>query len=193
MEGSTSLCEFNLLSSSNSESLDFAFSDGTLVGSINELVSKILKDLLKNTLIRFQPFADKQKVTNTIDRAKKESDATVYVSIHIFGPRSMAEVVGDHLSKGRIWLQRPDLPQALGAYHNPHNITFEGIESSLILSDARPKGNTSSNSKAQDSIESLKTDVYSALKKSAEDVERLKGDSRLESELLEYVYILLYP
>src|ERR1700761_5316363 len=175
MDGSTSLCEFNLLSSLNSQSLEFGFSDGTLVGSINELVSKILKDLQRDTSIRLQPFADKRKVLDTVYRAKKERDATVYISIHIYGPKSKAEYVGDHLSKGRIWLQRPDLPQALGIYHNPHNITFEGIESSVTLSDARQKRNTTSNSKDQDSIESLKTDVYSALKKSAEDVERLKG------------------
>jgi SWI/SNF-related matrix-associated actin-dependent regulator of chromatin subfamily A3 len=190
MEGSTSLCEFKIVLSADALCLQLSFLDDTVFGTLNELASKILKEIPGRAQIRLQPFVDRRKVTEIIGKARKESDATVSISVHIYGPKSKSEDIGDHLSDGKMWLQRPDLPQALEIYDNPHHIKFEGLESSLSLSEVKQKANASQNTKAQDSIDSLKSDIYSALQKTAENVQRMTGDSRLKSKLLEYVSIL---
>jgi hypothetical protein len=65
-----------------------------------------------------------QKISTT-DRA---SNAVVHIDINIYGPPDMASKVGLHLSKHRVWLQRPDNFDTRCPYLNPQKIDFPELE-----------------------------------------------------------------
>jgi hypothetical protein len=183
MDGTTELCKLEIGDSSGPHCLQLAFADGTVFGLLNDHVSKVLSDILKVKSVIVEPFINKQQVVEKISHAKKQSEATVFTSAHIYGYKSIADEIGLKLSTVKVWLQRPDVQQALEIYCNPHAITFEGIDGSQILMDGKTKVD-SVNRTDVDSIDILKQNVYAALETSGKNMERLAGNSRLKSKLM---------
>jgi hypothetical protein len=187
MEGSTSLVELRTTSPIDSKHIELSFTDSTLFGCLNEHVSTVLSRVVHNESTRLQVFVDRNKVKDVLNKAKKGSEANVLSSIHLYGPTSKSVDIGNMLSEAKIWLQRPDLPEALETYRNPHTIAFEGIEgleSSFTPTNVKGKSDVPQNVTTPDVIESIRKDVYSALAGSGRDIQQLEGDSKLKTRLL---------
>jgi SWI/SNF-related matrix-associated actin-dependent regulator of chromatin subfamily A3 len=166
------------------------FPDGTEFGLLNNLASKALEDILTWPTIETDGFVEVRPLRETLGRATKPADAKTRVSINIYGGADAKEKVGKKLSKERIYLQKPDSRRHGTTYDNPHIITFPDFQITNLemQQEEEQEGATSSNSVLH--FEKTISQVYASLTRGT-NLQRIEGDGRLRTKLLEYVHFRL--
>jgi SWI/SNF-related matrix-associated actin-dependent regulator of chromatin subfamily A3 len=111
--------------------------DGKEFGYLRSGVGKTLAPLLAKSYVEFEPIVRTSNQNETIGRAKKPAkpaEAMVRVDINLYGPRRAANKVGDALSRGKLWLQKPGHARREVVYDNPHflPIKINGIQMQAV-------------------------------------------------------------
>ncbi|KAI1488686.1 SNF2 family N-terminal domain-containing protein [Biscogniauxia mediterranea] len=104
--------------------------DNEEFGYLRSGVGKTLAPLLNSSCVELEPIAPTSNLKETIGRAQKPSEAMVKVDINLYGQRRAAAEVGDVLSGGKLWLQKPDHARRGMVYDNPHflPIKINGVQ-----------------------------------------------------------------
>ncbi|KAH6895916.1 SNF2 family N-terminal domain-containing protein [Thelonectria olida] len=111
--------------------------NGTKLGYPDTEKMKVLSSLLGRERLEFEAVASHHKLFTKISKTDKSSEAKVHVDINIYGPASMASLVGDHLTIHKAWLQRPDYHKRGYDYENPHFINFPEFGDSTQIEEIR--------------------------------------------------------
>lgn len=109
------------------------FSDtGEDFGQVRSNVAATLSSLLGNqsSNVEFEPVASISELMDIIGRANRPSDAIVKVDINVYGLRSTSMKIGDDLSSGKLWLQKPGHMRCEVIYDNPHflRLKMNGVQ-----------------------------------------------------------------
>ncbi|WYZ36487.1 hypothetical protein EsH8_XV_000040 [Colletotrichum jinshuiense] len=158
------------------------FKDNTEFGYLHSGPGKILSPLFG--VVDFEPIAPIVALRETIARAKKPAEAMVKVDINVYGPRRTAQDVGEKLSEGRLWLQKPDYSRRGLDYKNPHMLQHDWVEE-LDFEVARQVGGGGS-AKRQPRDENLRKimmEVYQSLDKNR-DLDKVDAGEGLKNKLL---------
>ena|SRR5690349_6255077 len=104
--------------------------DDEKFGYLRSAEGKTLAPLLARSNIEFEPFVSTNHLKAVIRHANKSADARVKVNINMYGPQGAATEVGNTLSKGKMWLQKPDHARCGVVYDSPHFLTLkiDGIQ-----------------------------------------------------------------
>ncbi|KAF6828597.1 DNA repair and recombination protein rad5c [Colletotrichum musicola] len=175
---------FSLLDQQEHVLLAFRDGNNTEFGYLRSGPRKTLSPLLGRHLIEFEPIAPTVTLRETIARAKKPAEAMVKVDINIYGPRSQAQYVGDKLTEGKLWLQRPTHPRKDVEHENPHLLKLEGLEA-LTVTDVREvnSGGPAKRQPREENLRRMMLEVYDSMK-NPQNRERVDGDKGLSNNLL---------
>ncbi|KAM0280238.1 hypothetical protein ACHAQH_004196 [Verticillium albo-atrum] len=101
-----------------------SFPDGTPFGYLRSHMKNALAKLLDRKNLSFEAVAEAKALQDTVTKARKTSGAVARVDLYVYGSRRLAPVVGERLSKWKLWLQRPEAVRRGAAYENPHFLSF---------------------------------------------------------------------
>ncbi|KAG7143697.1 hypothetical protein HYQ45_000114 [Verticillium longisporum] len=101
-----------------------SFPDGTPFGYLRSHMKNALAKLLDRKNLAFEAVAEAKALQDTVAKARKTSGAVARVDLYVYGSRRLAPVVGDRLSKWKLWLQRPEAVRRGAPYENPHFLAF---------------------------------------------------------------------
>ena len=161
------------------------FDDGNQFGYLRENMTTALKPLRTIKSLEFEVILIAQTLRKQIGNMKKASDAVIPVDINVYGPRSLADDVGEVLSMGKAFLQRPDHHHRRFPYENPHVIKFTDADAPAPINDVQPQNATNSQPKsAAEKLQDVVSQVHRSLHRS-ENLQRAEGDQRLKTQLLE--------
>jgi hypothetical protein len=158
------------------------FPDGTNFASVNAHLSKTFTPLLA-THVRLEAVAIISAVRDRIRQAKKANDATVRVSVNVYGPRASREDIGRALSKNKVWLQKPDHWKPGAAYENPHVLAFHGLEQPIVSHLAPIQQGSRELFNDPDEFQRAVADVYANLRRD-DDLQQVEKDKRVKTPLL---------
>ncbi|KAH7381987.1 SNF2 family N-terminal domain-containing protein [Cadophora sp. MPI-SDFR-AT-0126] len=167
----------------SAQNIFLQFHDGTNFALLNGHASTGLLPVVDLPFIQMDALGSLQSIRETLGRATKSSDATVRVEINVYGPTSQLKYVGDQLSDKKMFLQRPDRPRHGLRYHNPHLLSFAGLDGPILEHRAIFDGSNEMVSKDQPAFQKTITNVYASLTRGA-NLDRVDGDRRLTTHLL---------
>ncbi|KAJ0372873.1 hypothetical protein COL26b_008881 [Colletotrichum chrysophilum] len=185
--GKTQYQRFALSDSQDHVLLAFRDKENTDFGYLRTAPGKTLQPLLARTDVEFEPIAPTIALRETIGRAKKPVEAMVKVDINVYGPRGAAHEVGDKLSEGKLWLQKPAHPRKDVDYDNPHVLRLDGVE---VTADnvVRPvnSGGPAKRQPREDTLRKMMMEVYQSLDKNRDlrYLDKVDGGEGLNSQLL---------
>ncbi|VUC29297.1 unnamed protein product [Clonostachys rosea] len=149
--------------------------------------TKTISQVLSHT-VTFEPIALKAALREVIGRAHKPADAMVKLDINVYGPRRESSRVSDALSRGKLWLQRPDHSREGTVYENPHflKLKINGGRERTILPVERAVGNVAPRRNVrEEQLRRLVEEVYQSVDNSRE-LERVDGGARVTQQLLRH-------
>lgn len=163
------------------------FNEGSEFGYLDEHIIGVMAPILERPEFECNAFAEINAIRSTIGRAQKSTDAIIRVDININGPKSLAQDIGQELSKKKAWLQRPFTTKF--PYYNPHVIKFDDLDPQDAM-DLEVDASEVPREKKQsvEEFQSTVAEVYKTLNRD-KDLSRIEGDRRLRTHLLPYVYL----
>lgn len=99
-----------------------------MLGVINHRTASSLASLPSGDQLAYEAFMEASKLDETIDsylRGNKRVQFKIF--IHIMGPESISQAVGQELSKHRLFLQRPYQLSEGTTYSNPQYLAIEDV------------------------------------------------------------------
>jgi SWI/SNF-related matrix-associated actin-dependent regulator of chromatin subfamily A3 len=171
---------------SKADLLFLKFADGTNFASVNTHISKAFVSLLE-TPVRLEAVACISTVRDRIRQAKKANDATVRVSINVYGPRTNKEHLGRELSKSKVWLQKPDHWKPGTEYENPQFLAFHGLEQPMVSHPIPVKQGSKDLFDDPDEFRRAVAGVYANLRRD-DNLRQVEKDRRVKTTLLPQVY-----
>ena len=96
---------------------------------LNTRTSKILRTLQADSAIILQIYTVPNKAENKLSRKcqKREMDMGYLLCVNIYGPRDLADLVGDFASQRKLFLQDPQHCNRNVEYINPHRMPFDEV------------------------------------------------------------------
>ncbi|KAH6988833.1 hypothetical protein BKA56DRAFT_427375, partial [Ilyonectria sp. MPI-CAGE-AT-0026] len=94
-------------------------------GYLRSGAAKTIARVLSQPNVDFEPVALKSALREIIERTNRPAEAVVKLDINVYGPRRESSRVGDALSRGKLWLQRPDHSRGRIVYENPHFLNLK--------------------------------------------------------------------
>jgi len=164
---------------------------GEEFGYLRSAVGKTLAPLLSYSYIEFEPLVSTMVLKETIARASKPADAIVKIDVNVYGREGVqaATQVGDALSRGKLWLQKPSHARREAVYENPHflSLKINGVQ----IQPAQPVGRVATEGLASKKrrVERLRLmveEVYKSMDHNRH-LEMVEGGSRVTVKLLQYV------
>ena len=159
------------------------FKDGHQFGYLRDNMTIALKPLRDIQSLEFEVILIAQSLRKQIATMKKASEATIPVDINVYGPRNLANDVGELLSIGKAFLQRPDNHRRQVPYENPHVIKFTDADAPAPISDVQQNSTNNHTKSADDKLQDVVSQVHRSLHRS-EGLQRAEGQ-RLKTDLLE--------
>ena len=165
------------------DSVDFGF--------LRPNITRALESLVRNPALDLEALTRTGTLRDTIGRAKKPSEALVKVEVTVYGPRASAQATGEHLSRHKLWLQRPSQLRPGVVYENPQLISFPGLEYSEA-EVLQPVGKGAPGRKAArgERLQSLVAGAFRSTRR-AQGLRRVPGGPRVTGHLLELVFLFL--
>ncbi|KAF0328442.1 DNA repair and recombination protein rad5c [Colletotrichum asianum] len=180
--GKTQYQRFEL--SDSQDHVLLAFKDKTDFGYLRSGPGKTISPLLTRAGVEFEPIAPTVTLRETIGRAKKPVEAMVKVDINVYGPRRAAPEVGDKLSEGKLWLQKPTHSRKDVDYENPHMLQLDGVEEMTVEAVREVGGGgPAKRQPREENLRKMMLEVYQSLDKHR-DLEKVGGGEGLKNELL---------
>jgi hypothetical protein len=174
----------NLKLRKDPDQIALTFPDGTDFGILNTHAGKALEGIFERSHVEFDAYVDKITLRETLGRAIKAADATARININIYGPKEYGLTIGRHLSRGKIFLQRPDRPKAGIIYDNPHVLTFPDITISDFEYQQAERSDGATASSSTENFQKAISNVYASLKRGT-GLNVIEGDRRLKTPLLQ--------
>ncbi|KAH7136885.1 SNF2 family N-terminal domain-containing protein [Dactylonectria estremocensis] len=150
-------------------------------GNITEVISSLQR--LENLKLDFEAVASTNVIFQKMQKVTKQGDAIVQVDINIYGPCSRGNEVGDKLTEKKVWLQKPDYAKRGFAYVNPHEIRFPDLQGSERLEELERE--LLQPERAKVDVMEMVSEVQQSTHRAAR-LERVEGDRRLRTKLLEH-------
>lgn len=161
-----------------------SLSNGSDLGHLGDKMTRALSSIQGHEGLELEAVAHSGNLCDKIAKVEKSGHAHVHVDINIYGPESVSNSVGNKLSEHKVWLQRPDFMKHV-RYENPHVIRFPDVENSLQHEDFTQETTNMQRQKEQ-GLQQLVLDVENSTHRAA-GLERVTGDQRLRTKLLQYV------
>lgn len=149
--------------------------------------TKTISQVLSHN-VTFEPIALKAALREVIGRAHKPADAMVKLDINVYGPRQESSHVSDALSRGKLWLQRPDHIREGIIYENPHflKLKINGDRERTLQPVGHVVGHTAPRRNIrEEQLRKLVEEVYQSVDNSRE-LERVDGGAKVTQQLLRY-------
>ncbi|CAI6100801.1 unnamed protein product [Clonostachys chloroleuca] len=149
--------------------------------------TKTISQVLSHN-VTFEPIALKAALREVIGRAHKPADAMVKLDINVYGPRQESSHVSDALSRGKLWLQRPDHIREGIIYENPHflKLKINGDRERTLQPVGHVVGHTAPRRNVrEEQLRKLVEEVYQSVDNSRE-LERVDGGARVTQQLLRH-------
>ncbi|KAK1765014.1 SNF2 family N-terminal domain-containing protein [Phialemonium atrogriseum] len=162
--------------------------DGEEFGYLRSGVGKTLAPLLAKSYVEFEPIATTSNLKETIGRANKPAEAMVKVGINVYGRRWAAAEVGDALSRGKLWLQKPGHTRRGVAYDNPHFLPLKinGVQVQPVQPVSRvPNEGLAGKKHREGRLRKMVEEVYKSLG-STRHLDMVEGGNRVTAELLKH-------
>lgn len=165
------------------ERLVLEFQDGSTFGILNTHVTNALKHIVGKRPVEFDTLGHTTQIREAIEKATNAKDAMVRVQINVYGPKDIAEEIGNHLTGRKTYLQRPDVFRRGINYDNPHVFRFSGmelpdLENRAEVGKQRPSANDEKNQ-----FRKTINNVYASLTR-GKHLNQIQGDDRLGTKLL---------
>jgi SWI/SNF-related matrix-associated actin-dependent regulator of chromatin subfamily A3 len=162
------------------------------IGFLRIEPAKVITKLLSKPGVEFEPRGRTSKLKDDIGHAYNSATSVIKVDIDVYGPRSLASAVGDDLSDGKLWLQRPRHEQDDKSYENPHVFTIKigGVRLDPVqIVQQRRQADFAKREQREDQLKKMVDEVYKRVNESRnlEMVEDVEGVSR---DLLRCVILL---
>lgn len=163
-------------------------------GYLRTAVAATLSPLLAKPHLEFEPVALTSELLRIIGHASKPADAIVKVDINVYGPSSAGTEMGDALSDGKLWLQKPGHVRAGLAYDNPHFLRIE--TNSARPQPAEPVRQLTSNGATsrrnrEERLRKMVEEVYSSLNRNRQYDAADAGD-RVSQKLLRCLFTISF-
>lgn len=162
--------------------------DQTEFGYLRSVESKTVAEILSMANIECEPMARKSDLVDIITRAHNSNDARAKIDINIYGPRQESSSVGDKLSAGKLWLQRPTEIRPGITYDNPHFLQIDIDESAakptMDLQQPGIKGASKATAR-EEQLRKMVEEVYKSVDNSRH-LDMVEGGDRVTSKLLRY-------
>jgi hypothetical protein len=176
--------EFSVeLDPSKNDILFLRFPDRTNFATVNAHISQALIPLLEKSQLRLEAVASISTARDRIRQAKRANDATVRVSVNVYGPRTIKEHIGRELSKKKVWLQEPDLWKPGTAYENPHVLSFNGLEQPVVSQPLPVEQGTRRLFNDPEEFQRAVDGVYANLRRD-DNLRQVEKDRRVKTTLL---------
>ncbi|KAL7911753.1 SNF2 family N-terminal domain-containing protein [Trichoderma velutinum] len=163
------------------------FSDtGEDFGQVRSNVGATLSTLLSNKsfTVEFEPIVSTSYLMDIIARANRPSEAIVKVDINVYGLQSTGIKVGDELSSGKLWLQKPGNMRYGIIYDNPHflRLKMNGVQlqPKQPVKQATREG-SSSRKKREARLRSMVEEVYKSIR--TREIDAVDGGDRVVQKL----------
>ncbi|ETS04710.1 hypothetical protein M419DRAFT_73008 [Trichoderma reesei RUT C-30] len=157
-------------------------------GYLRSAEAKVLSLLLDKPYLEFEPRATTSELLDIVARASKAADAIIQVEIYVYGPQRAATEVGDTLSDGKLWLQKPNYVRNGTVYDNPHflQLRIGGVEPQLIqpLNHSAGDGLISRRNR-EERLRKMVEEVYRSLDRSRH-LEAVAGGDGVTQKLLKH-------
>ncbi|KAK0761340.1 hypothetical protein N5P37_006289 [Trichoderma harzianum] len=154
-------------------------------GQVRSGVGTTLSSLLGNqsSNVEFEPVASISGLMDTIGRANRPSDAIVKVNINVYGPQSTAMKVGDDLSSGKLWLQKPNNMRCEAIYDNPHflRLKMNGVQLQPKQPVSQAIRENSSSRRREARLRNMLEEVYKSI--NTREIEAVDGGDRVVQTL----------
>lgn len=157
--------------------------NGTKFGYLTDNMTRPLSSLLGWEDLEFEALALSSGLREKITKVDTAGRANVQVDINIYGPPDKGKEVGEILSSHKVWFQRPDYYKKQFQYENPHVIWFPDLEGSIRLDELRNEASTAKR-RTEDDVLQMVSEIQVSTHR-ADGLERVMGDRRLQTELLE--------
>ena len=161
------------------------FPDGIQFGLLNTHHSAALKALIDRPSLQFDVIASTNTIREVIGRATKANDAVVKLNINIYGPSEERKYVAEHLTKEKVYLQRPDRQRPDTVYENPHYLQFPDFSIPTTEHQLEVGLNRQTGSETKDFRKTI-SNVYASLTR-GNKLNVVEGDRRLITQLLRYL------
>ena len=158
------------------------FYDETRFAQLNAHLAKILPTILDIQRVEMEGLVDLITFRQTVERATKSDEASLRISINVYGPRDAMDLVGKELSKGKIFLQQPDHPRDGTIYENPHFLQLDSICEDTVLDKTQHHDEIAEVAPPEE-FSAAVGNIYRSLKRGAH-LQKLEADASLETPLL---------
>ncbi len=160
------------------------FGDGTRFAQLNAHISKILPTILNVEHVELEGLVDLVTFRQTIERARKSDEASLRVSINVYGMQNEKDLVGRELSKGKIFLQQPDFPRLGAVYENPHFLQLDTFcDEEPVFDITNPEEQQEVEAIPEEDFRATVGNIYRSLKRGAH-LQELEADASLRTQLL---------
>lgn len=163
---------------------------GEEFGYLRSAVGKTLAPLLSHSYIEFEPLVSTMVLKETIARASKPADAIAKIDVNVYGLEGVqAAKVGDALSRGKLWLQKPSHARREAAYENPHflSLKINGVQMQPVQPvDRVATEGLASKKRRVERLRLMVEEVYKSMDHNRH-LEMVEGGSRVTGKLLQYV------
>ncbi|PNP50378.1 hypothetical protein THARTR1_08905 [Trichoderma harzianum] len=155
-------------------------------GQVRSNVGTTLSSLLGNqsSNVELEPIVSISYLMDIIGRANRPAEAIVKVDINVYGPQSTAMKVGDDLSSGKLWLQKPSNMRCGVSYDNPHFLLLKmngvQLQPKQPVKQAVREG-SSSRRKREARLRSMVEEVYKSIR--TREIEAVDGGDRVVQTL----------
>lgn len=157
--------------------------DGKEFGYLRSGVGKTLAPLLAKPYVEFEPI-----MLTSNSKLFNPAEAMVKVDINVYGPRRVADEMGNALSRGKLWLQKSGHARREVAYDNPHFLPLKvhGIQ----MQSVQPVNQIVNDGLARkkhrkERLRKMVEEVYKSLD-NTRHLDMVEGGSRVTRKLLKY-------
>lgn len=99
-------------------------------------MSQTLSPLIGNSCFEMEAWVPVIAILDAISNVNTSSEPAIRVNIHVYGLDSLKDQVGRHLSKGKLFLQHPDMCRPGTRYENPQMLVFDDLGALHFEEDA---------------------------------------------------------
>jgi SWI/SNF-related matrix-associated actin-dependent regulator of chromatin subfamily A3 len=157
--------------------------DGTNFAQVNAHHSKVFDSILQLPSTDLEAFVDLTHFKQTIESATRANEATMRISINVYGDEDHIDNMAKLLSDDKMFLQDPDHPRKGYKIYNPHLYVVSGNFSTQKETEMELDTSKTHTDKDEMQLGDAINDLYKSLKR-GNNLKRVDGDSRLRIPLL---------
>lgn len=112
------------------------FSDSTFLGYLPKQMNQTLSPLIGSLSFEMEAWVPIIAILDAISNVNTSAEPAIRVNIHVYGHPTSKDQIGKHLSKGKLFLQHPDMCRPGTRYDNPQMLVFDDLGAPDFEEDA---------------------------------------------------------